>query len=55
MSITALPAIIQINVLGLCVMTREFIKQLRDRGVDDGHVILLNRYVLGIYKLPGFI
>ena len=37
--------IMQINVLGLCVMTREFIKQLRERGVDDGHVILLNRFV----------
>ena len=25
-------------------MTREFIKQLRERNVDDGHVIHLNRY-----------
>ncbi|XP_065892565.1 dehydrogenase/reductase SDR family member 11-like isoform X2 [Dysidea avara] len=33
---------IEVNVLGLCVMTREFIKQLRERNVDDGHVILLN-------------
>ena len=39
---------IQVNVLGLCVMTREFIKQLRERGVDDGHVIFMNRYITGV-------
>ena len=39
---------IQINVLGLCVMTREFIKQLRERGVDDGHVIFMNRCIMDI-------
>ncbi|XP_065892555.1 dehydrogenase/reductase SDR family member 11-like isoform X3 [Dysidea avara] len=32
----------EVNILGLCVMTREFIKQLRERNVDDGHVIHLN-------------
>ncbi|XP_065913784.1 dehydrogenase/reductase SDR family member 11-like [Dysidea avara] len=34
--------ILEVNVLGLCVMTREFIKQLRERNVDDGHVFHLN-------------
>ena len=43
---------IQINVLGLCVMTREFIKQLRERGVDDGHVIL-NRCIMSVL-VPAF-
>ncbi|XP_065892556.1 dehydrogenase/reductase SDR family member 11-like [Dysidea avara] len=32
----------EVNVLGLCMMTREFIKQLRERNVDDGHVIFMN-------------
>ena len=26
------------------MMTREFIKQLRERGVDDGHVVHISRY-----------
>ena len=35
---------IQVNVIGLCVCTREFVKQAKERGIDDGHVFLLNRY-----------
>ena len=32
------------------MMTREFIKQLRERNVDDGHVVHLNRYIYcGVY------
>ena len=34
---------IQVNVIGLCVCTREFVKQAKDRGMDDGHIFLLNR------------
>jgi len=30
------------------MMTREFIKQLRERKVDDGHVVLINR--LGVLE-----
>ena len=37
---------LQVNVLGLCILTREFIKQLRERNVDDGHVIHISRFVL---------
>ena len=33
----------QVNVFGLCVCNREFVKQARERGMDDGHIILLNR------------
>ncbi|XP_065892560.1 dehydrogenase/reductase SDR family member 11-like isoform X2 [Dysidea avara] len=33
---------LEVNVLGLCMMTREFIKQLRERNVDDGHVVHVN-------------
>ena len=35
---------IQINVLGPCICSREFVRQLKERGVDDGHIILVNRY-----------
>ncbi|XP_065892592.1 dehydrogenase/reductase SDR family member 11-like [Dysidea avara] len=35
--------IMEVNVLGLCVMNREFTKQLRERNVDDGHVIQHSR------------
>ena len=35
----------QVNVLGLCVCTREFMTQLKSRGVDRGHVIHLGSVV----------
>ena len=28
------------------MVTREFIKQLRERNVDDGHVFFMNRYAI---------
>ena len=33
----------QVNVIGLCVCNREFLRQAEMRGMDDGHIILLNR------------
>ena len=30
---------LEINVLALCICTREAIQQMRQRGIDDGHVI----------------
>ncbi|KAL5020467.1 hypothetical protein ScPMuIL_003359 [Solemya velum] len=30
------------NVIGLCICTREALKLMRDSGVDNGHIILLN-------------
>ena len=33
----------QVNVLGLCMCTREFMSQLKDKEKDEGHIILLNR------------
>ncbi|XP_052780121.1 dehydrogenase/reductase SDR family member 11-like isoform X1 [Mya arenaria] len=32
----------EVNVLGLCVCTREAVKSMHERGVDDGHVIQIN-------------
>lgn len=32
----------EVNVLGLCICNREFMTQLKERGVDEGHIFLLN-------------
>lgn len=34
-----------VNVVGLCLCTRESIASMRERGVDDGHVIHIGRYI----------
>ena len=31
-------------MIGLCMCNREFVKQARERGMDDGHIFLLNRW-----------
>ena len=31
-------------MLGLCVCTREFMTQLKEKGKDEGHIFLINRY-----------
>jgi short-subunit dehydrogenase len=33
----------EVNVIGLCMFTREVIKDMRDRGVDDGHIFHISR------------
>ena len=33
----------KVNVLAVCICTREAVKQMRDKGVDDGHIINLSR------------
>lgn len=35
--------LIQVNVMGVLICSREFVKQLKQRGVDVGHIILINR------------
>ncbi|XP_046580655.1 dehydrogenase/reductase SDR family member 11-like isoform X1 [Haliotis rubra] len=33
---------VNVNILGLCMCTREAFKSMQERKVDDGHIILLN-------------
>ena len=35
-----------INVMGLSVCTQQALKSMKERGVDDGHVIHINRSVV---------
>jgi len=37
--------IINLNVLGLSVCTKEALQSMKERGVDDGHIIHINRSV----------
>ena len=32
-------------MLGPCIITREFMNQVKERGVDDAHIIFINAYV----------
>ena len=34
---------LEVNVLGLSICNREFMTQLKERGVDGGHIFLTNR------------
>jgi len=35
----------QVNVLALCICTKESLKLMRECGIDDGQIILMNRCV----------
>ncbi|XP_072019476.1 dehydrogenase/reductase SDR family member 11-like isoform X2 [Amphiura filiformis] len=43
---------LEVNVLGLCICTREAVKSMRDRNVDDGHIFHLNS-LIGHRIVPG--
>jgi len=34
----------QVNVIGLSVCTREAYQSMKERNIDDGHIININRY-----------
>ena len=33
-------------MLGPCIITREFMNQVKERGIDDAHVIFINRLLI---------
>jgi NAD(P)-dependent dehydrogenase (short-subunit alcohol dehydrogenase family) len=37
--------ILNLNVLGLSVCTKEALQSMKERGVDDGHIVHINRFV----------
>jgi short-subunit dehydrogenase len=40
---------LDLNVLGLSVCTKEALQSLKERGVDDGHIIRINRLLIFRY------
>lgn len=48
-SYDAVGAFFQVNVLALCICTREAVKSMQERGVDDGHIININRYQIFVF------
>jgi NADP-dependent 3-hydroxy acid dehydrogenase YdfG len=40
---------LDLNVLGLSVCTKEALQSMKERGVDDGHIIHINRFVILSY------
>jgi NAD(P)-dependent dehydrogenase (short-subunit alcohol dehydrogenase family) len=37
-------SVLDLNVLGLSICTKEALQSMRERGVDDGHIIHISRY-----------
>jgi len=35
-----------VNIIALSICSREAIKQMREKGTDDGHLFLINRYCI---------
>jgi short-subunit dehydrogenase len=40
---------LELNVLGLSVCTKEALQSMKERAVDDGHIIHINRSVMFSY------
>ena len=38
-------------MLAVCVLTREFMAQLKERKVDEGHIVIINRYRIARYHI----
>ena len=43
---------VQVNVIALMICTREAVKLMREKGIDDGHVVHISRLV-GRYNIYG--
>ena len=35
--------LLKINVMALCIVTREAYKLMKEKNIDDGHIIQINR------------
>jgi len=46
-----LRAIYDTNVIGLALFTREVVQDMQSRGVDDGHIFHINRFLFLIIKM----
>lgn len=42
--LTCLLFVLQVNVLALCICSREAYQSMKERNIDDGHIININRY-----------
>ena len=39
---------LQVNFLAACIMTRQFVKQLKERNCDIGHIVMMGRLATDI-------
>jgi len=37
--------VIEVNVMGLTICTQQALKLMKESGVNDGHIIHINRYI----------
>jgi len=42
-TLSEMKKVLDLNVLGLSIFTREVVQDMRSRGVDDGHIFHINR------------
>jgi NAD(P)-dependent dehydrogenase (short-subunit alcohol dehydrogenase family) len=42
---------LNVNTVGLTLCTREAVRSMRERGVNEGHIVYINRYMTFIFSL----
>ena len=45
---------VQVNVIALMICTREAVKLMREKGIDDGHVVHISRFVVMSFKVISY-
>jgi 17beta-estradiol 17-dehydrogenase / 3beta-hydroxysteroid 3-dehydrogenase len=46
-SVSGWKSMLDVNVIALCLCTKESVNSMRQRGVDDGQIIHISRYGIG--------